>query len=318
MTLAHLISSVNSYLQTDFPAVENHPLLSQGDGADVRTAVNDLIVKAANSARIWAELQHDFRCASVKIDITIPAGGSVDLDDINGVAVKTITAVYLKDSKNPIRVITDKDEFYRSYEQDDRVGSAYQYRECVLVYEGNAIRFADDQDVDVDMTLVGYRWLPEYSTTNVAYPYTTQPNGGNLRLSLDVAWPLGITEVTIPYDIWSVTFVKEFDAGTYPVTYYSSTALELTGQALASDDVTGVAVPTLYVTSGSTTTDWFINRGRSYMMWATIVEVNHLLQTFVPRQEGSLNPPERQRESEFEALRQFDCFQSEGGSYQEL
>ena len=74
-------------------------------------------------------------------------------------------------------------------------------------------------------------------------------------------------------------------------------------------------VPALYNNTGTASTDWFLKHGYAYMQWAAIVETNHLLQTFVPRQEGSLSPPEQMREREFAALREHDCYASDGGIY---
>jgi hypothetical protein len=325
MTLAHLIKNVNTYLQVDFPAVENHPLLSQGDVGDVKIVVDDLIVTAANSARKWAELRHNFSCASVELDVTIPAGGYVDLDDVNGVSLKLLSGVYHKEASRPINVISRAEDWDRRYERDNVrpqnpitysahvLHSTYYEAKCVL--SNNKLYFSNAMDKDIIVTVFGYRWLPDYSLQEIAYAITTQPELTDLRLSNAVDWDLGITTITIPYDIYAADGTKQFDAGDYAVTYHSTTDLTLTGQSLADFPVTGVMVPALYNNTGTASTDWFLKHGYAYMQWAAIVETNHLLQTFVPRQEGSLSPPEQMREREFAALREHDCYASDGGIY---
>tara|TARA_R110000772_G_scaffold266171_1_gene388303 strand:- start:25805 stop:26794 length:990 start_codon:yes stop_codon:yes gene_type:complete len=329
MTLAHLISSVNSYLQTDFPAVENHPLLSQGDSADVKVVVDELIVRAANSARKWAEMRHDFQCASVTISGTIPAGGSLDLDDINGTSIKIIDSVYLA-SGYPINLSTNKQYWNSRYEQEqiqtDYRPEAYLF-ENKLMLKGRELSLVFPSETDCDITIVGYEWLNDYSNTNeVSVPATCAIPGASAMVRLAAATYDPVpTLVTIPYDIrdfdpanayqvivpagdYAVSLlapdILTFDSYTFPVSYS-------TAAGFSSGTVNYLIDATLV------TTDWFIGRGFEYMQWACIVEVNHMLQTFVPRQEGSLSPPERLRERAFEALKVLDMQAAEGGIYHE-
>lgn len=65
-------------------------------------------------------------------------------------------------------------------------------------------------------------------------------------------------------------------------------------------------------------TDYFLTHGFAYMQWATIVELNHLIQRFVPRQEGSLSPPTKERDVQLQLLINNDCFASESGDYHDL
>lgn len=54
--------------------------------------------------------------------------------------------------------------------------------------------------------------------------------------------------------------------------------------------------------------DWFTETGADYLKWATIVSLNHHFQVFVPRQEGSLSPPERAMNEALETMIRFDVF----------
>lgn len=328
MTLAHLIKVVNLYLQTDFPAVENHPLLSQGNAADVKVVVDDLIVTAANSARKWAEMRHDFRCASVTLPVTIPGEGSVSLDDVNGVSLKTLSHCYLTDSKCPVSVVTSKADWYRRYEQQDRVPDGYRqhhvdynkfYLESALLYDNDSLTTSGVYKEDINVDVHGFRWMESYANEEFAMSLTTQPELSDLKFSLvSGIWPTDITEVTVKYPLIDSSFVTQLAAGTYPVTRIDDNEIELTGVTLVDFPVNGISFPAFYTASGSASTDWFLKHGFEYMQWATIVEVNHLLQTFVQRQEGSLSPPEQMRDRAFEAIRALDVWSSEGGVYHEL
>ena len=59
-------------------------------------------------------------------------------------------------------------------------------------------------------------------------------------------------------------------------------------------------------------TDFFIEHGAEYLMWAAVVETNYHFGTFVPQQEGTLSPPEKARDKALFALTEFDSFQLEG------
>lgn len=50
------------------------------------------------------------------------------------------------------------------------------------------------------------------------------------------------------------------------------------------------------------TTDWLIQNGFDFMMWQSVLEVNHIVNVFVPRQEGSLSPPEKLRDEAWSGL----------------
>lgn len=65
-------------------------------------------------------------------------------------------------------------------------------------------------------------------------------------------------------------------------------------------------------------TDYFLQRGFNYMMWATICELNYLIQRFVFRQEGTLGPPTKERDEALEMLIRDDVYATEGGDWSDL
>lgn len=48
--------------------------------------------------------------------------------------------------------------------------------------------------------------------------------------------------------------------------------------------------------------DWFTQNGADFLMWQSIVELNHLAKEFVPREEGNLTPPVQLAQSALQNL----------------
>jgi hypothetical protein len=62
---------------------------------------------------------------------------------------------------------------------------------------------------------------------------------------------------------------------------------------------------------GNDVTDIWLRHGAQYLLWAAIVQINHMCKEFVFRQEGNLPPPEKLAESALENFRQWDSFRYE-------
>lgn len=59
--------------------------------------------------------------------------------------------------------------------------------------------------------------------------------------------------------------------------------------------------------------DFMTDFCQNYMLWAGIVECNHLVKQFVPRQEGNLPPPDKLKERAWAAVEKWDDFIQETG-----
>lgn len=55
-----------------------------------------------------------------------------------------------------------------------------------------------------------------------------------------------------------------------------------------------------------TDTDFFVQHGTQYMIWAALCELNKLVKQWVPRQEGNLSEPTKERDIALEALIRHD------------
>lgn len=53
-------------------------------------------------------------------------------------------------------------------------------------------------------------------------------------------------------------------------------------------------------------TDFFIKHGSQYMLWSALCELNKLVKQWVPRQEGNLSEPTKERDTALEALIRHD------------
>jgi hypothetical protein len=60
-------------------------------------------------------------------------------------------------------------------------------------------------------------------------------------------------------------------------------------------------------------TDFFTEHGHDFLLWHAVVSVNHKLEVFAQRQEGTLSPPTAARDEAWESLLKWDSFMHEEG-----
>lgn len=63
--------------------------------------------------------------------------------------------------------------------------------------------------------------------------------------------------------------------------------------------------------------DFLLDNGFDFLQWQTIVELNYIVQIYVPRQEGSLAPPERQALAAWSNLTADDAYSNIGNHFSE-
>ena len=111
---------------------------------------------------------------------------------------------------------------------------------------------------------------------------------------------------------WRITSVNFIGADPPTVVNYQSmvaTTMVPGGQYVGHGTWGGLGEVTM--TPGNDTSDIWLTKGSQYLLWAGIVEVNHLCKEFVFRQEGNLPPPEKLAEEALETFRQWDAFKYE-------
>lgn len=75
-----------------------------------------------------------------------------------------------------------------------------------------------------------------------------------------------------------------------------------------SEDVTLELVGTRWMAdySADEDTDWMLDKGFEFFQWRAMIEVNHLVQVFLPRTEGALPVPEKPFQLAWAALTEWD------------
>lgn len=59
-------------------------------------------------------------------------------------------------------------------------------------------------------------------------------------------------------------------------------------------------------------TDFIMEHGFDFLLWQSVIEVNHLLQKFIPRQEGALAPPTTSRDEALSSIILLDSYKYDG------
>jgi hypothetical protein len=225
------------------------------DAEELEAEIDAAILNAANNARRYAELRHDFSELDVVGRVTVTGGGPVNLRavpliepygvDDEEASFKSVRAVHLVDTATnsliPIRVTTRQAETIATIKRMDL---------------GNRVRYA-----------------PMEMDFSERADYLAIIHGQYLTLQ-----PIGTDSVTIAIDgnRWAVDYDDDED------------------------------------------TDYFLTRGFEFMQWQCIVELNHMLLKFVPRQEGSLAPPTQARDMAFENLLVADSYSVNGSIWHDL
>jgi hypothetical protein len=291
-TYAELKAAVRGYLQRTVTVTDILP----GSSTDVDTELDRMILRGANNAVRRAENLCDFAENEVEASVIVPAGQSVSLDRVtdtltgNEVSMrKVLEGVYSYTTNGqtgswPVKLMSKKE--YQRYKHN--LGSVNR---VVGVLRNNRLSFEPALDEDVTLTIEGYAAFPriyehvieitaldggsayfgEYNSTGIAngkLVYTRYVNGVLLGTFLYTG-----TE-------WHFNDADD-------VTLVSST------EDVASPDLVTVWDDVSFVVEDVQKEHYLIKNAFEYMQWQTLVECNHFLKIFVPRQEGNLAPPEK-------------------------
>jgi hypothetical protein len=176
--------------------------------------------------------------------------------------------------------------------------------------------FQQDWTADSDSILVsdvlgmdfvnGPYW--PYGIFNGRMLYLNVPNGG---VAPGTSGTANLRAVWYRPGEWMICRA-EFMGQTPPTgNYQSMAATSMTPGGQYSPHGTWQGLGTVTMQPGSATTDIWLRQGSQYLLWAAVVEVNHLCKEFVFRQEGNLPPPEKMAEEALEVFRQWDAFRYE-------
>lgn len=150
-------------------------------------------------------------------------------------------------------------------------------------------------------------YLEEPSGSGNIYPLTRRPRktyvGAAQRSNL-------LREARLPDD-WPVTPPSVANVNMEVLTFGGSLFLEPAPSANASLLIDGYRWMPTY--DDDADTDFFTLYCSDFLLWKTVIEVNHRLEIFAPRQEGTLTPPTTMRDEAWESALKWDSFLHEEG-----
>lgn len=160
-----------------------------------------------------------------------------------------------------------------------------------------------DGTTTYDLKSISHVW--RVATDGTKYPVRWMTRAKWVTEKMDILNKIGRTsldEERYPYD------------GLNQDQCWDSTVYVLVGNRLVceppnTEEISLVIDGQAWMTSYAMTThetDWLADKGKAFLMFAAICEANLLIQTFVPRQEGSLPPPTAERDTHFTALMDWD------------
>lgn len=314
-TYLDLENIVLAYLQQTLPI--NDPFVGNVSSEDRLVVIKNCILRGANNARKWIEKKNNWVRNEVVADISIPAGEWVELagltDTMTGkmFRMNTLTEIYhMTDGKQACEPFPLA--HYRTLSKM-QTKFAYLNRVHATVWN-NKISLVAPQNKAYDFRLYGYRWLDDYYAQNMySVNGADVPDyNGNYYVVGTENERIVATRDGVPYTgsepaLWYDSD-RWFLMGVSPVNWRSAFTSVLTPDLVPAWTSPDGATGTITVTPGvAEINDWILTDGFDVLQWATICEVNHLIQTFVPRQEGSLPPPTASRDDALMTLLDWDA-----------
>lgn len=337
MTLLQLRSMMAAYLQKSVP--------------DLTINGADLSLLALNNVRRSAEMMHDFEFSRKHVTVTVDAMSGGTLDDViqegsPTCEVKSVIECGIYDDNfnvHPVEWTTVSESIERQRQikpgygpryptEGEATTGYYSMGFSRIAFCGNDIWMVPTgtRKQEFDLELEVYTFQQDWSSTSdsVIVEDMTNPTAANGSY-----WPYGIynqrplylnfmyAAPAVFYAIWwdgggEWRITQGTDLGKVSLTNYAAMAgtTMVPGGAYTpkgSWTATGTGFASVQMMPGNDTSDVWLTKGSQYLLWAGIVEVNHLAKEFVFRQEGNLPPPEKLAEAALENFRQWDTFKYE-------
>lgn len=282
-------------------------------------------IRAMNSARKRVEMLRDFETQKATVRLSVGVSGTnlstavLESDGATAADVKTVHMGYLRDAT------TDPTSYFPLY-FDNKKTIATRAREVSdkWTFDEYDIRYRDDNELIINsdrlqlyqLGRVMYLQPQQAAATSVALDCTLWMSDYDYNYVIVTVSSTASPTVTLS---GSFTAPANFQIGStllgQVVTNIAGSTVTLAGNASQT-----IATATLVTFSNSPVvvaisageqvrenyTDWFIEAGHEYLMWAVVVDLNHKFTTFVPRAEGYVNPPEKLRDQAMQALLLWD------------
>jgi len=337
-TFEDLKSQVKRYLTSNTNLVNAWPGQA-GDTNALMAEIDSAILVAANNARRQAEMRHDFGISIMTGYATLVVGGSVDLDhiavdEVGGTdfrSFKTLREVFVVNTDGtmyPVKIVSQKTKSIQLFKQQDLGKHTYQEGYIAVVSGRQLTMERQAVSVTLSLAITGSVWLEEFTaevaTTGIYIggllsPDITGDCAVVVSLNEYAAWSRGTqgsaaANISYNFGAWRINPMSSL--GQYSA-YKSSTEsspIGLTDWTM----VRGAGQPILTQAVTPVVFNWFLERGFEYLQWAVICELNHMLLKFVPRQEGTLGPPDSARDKALDALIVNDAYATDGDIYHDL
>lgn len=336
MTLLQLRSQMAAYLQKTVDE-----LIINGA---------DLTLMALNNVRRQAEMLNDFEFSRKHVTVTVNrmSGGTL-LDAIQegspSVEVKSVIECGIYDdgfNVTPVEWTTVSESLERTRQIKPGLVPRYPTDASVYIHQNvglQRIAFVGDDiwciptgalDQDFDLEIEAYTFQQDWDsfTDSVTVSGVTNPTAVNTTY-----WQYGIYNgrplyINIQYGSpgalyaiwwdglgeWRVTTMADLGVVTPANRLRMVATTMIPGGAYApvgTWTTTTTGWGTMSMIPGSDTTGVWLSKGSQYLLWAGLVEVNHMAKEFVFRQEGNLPPPEKLRDDALETFKLWDSFKYE-------
>src|SRR5580765_2931389 len=333
MTLLELRSTMAVYLQKTVP--------------DLTVNGVDLTILALNNVRRKAEMLHDFEFSRRHVTVTVDGLDGGTLDDViqegsPTCEVKTVIECGVYDDGwniHPLEWTTVAESLERQRQVKPGYPPRYPTDGSATVVDGGMglqrIAFCGNdvwciprmQPGLFDVEIEAYTFQQDWSATSDSVVVSGVLGGAAMNGSY---WPYGIFNQRALYlnflsgapvamdaiwyvpGEWKITPIADVGKATGALANYQvmvATTMMPSGTYVGHGTFSGQGIVT--AAPGSDTSDVWLSKGSQYLLWAGIVEVNHLCKEFVFRQEGNLPPPQDMADSALETFRQWDSFRYE-------
>jgi hypothetical protein len=306
--------------------------------------IDDGIMSAANSARVQAEESHDFAANDGKGRAVLTFGSPVNLDRVPTKRFFSGTASYTVLAEDVVGLessLTNWPELTLKSKDGEPLGVS----KVVTVCFGGEV--SSPLIANREYAVIEARTNPDYTTTlvlgvkpGVALSVAGSSvifNTGTLERfkTIRAAYlPQGLSAKPIKVrqeQTKMIRLMKDQGLGTTTWTPTQQSDYPFDDCELTVDGRFGFLSPVSdtqeVIVAGQVwmapytqprDTDFLLQNGFEYMMWAVVVEMNHLLLKYVPRQEGTLAPPINARDAAFQALVLWDSHSVAGNIYHDL
>lgn len=298
----------------------------------------DLFLIAANQVCKMAELSNDFEFSRKLVTVTVngTTGGllTAALDqDNNLVEVKTVIEVGLLDTGGnlcPVEWTTSAESLTRQREDNMGVWPRYPREDYDGDYPFGGARFTFSGDRISKWPRVSETDSENYALYLEAYTFASDWVAADLLTDgIRISGTLvpDVTGLYVPagndvngepvyFKVGTVACViytnEDFTPSITLSQFGEPTAVWNSGSYNTTYNPAGAATGVATATLSSSTSDIWTTHGQKYLLWATLVQLNHLWKRFVPRTEGNLPPPQQLADEGLAALIAWDAYKYEG------